>query len=152
MTQRTQVRGILAISIMRMLLRVAAVFSVVALIVLSWLPGQDMIRTSLLSAYAEHALAYWISGLLVASALPRNVPHVAAFYVLLACVLELGQAFIPDRNPEIISGFVSICGALAGIASAALLRGSVHRKQRPKRVLLFAQEASPPTALRRRRA
>ena len=116
------------VSIMPMLLRVGAACSVVALIALSWLPGEDMIRTSLLSVYAEHALAYWISGLLVALALPRKVPHVAAFYVFLACVLELGQAFIPGRNPEVISGFVSVCGALAGMACAALLGGSAHRK------------------------
>ena len=107
------------------LLRVCAGCSIFALGVLSWLPGQDMVRTGVLSPSEEHFLAYMISGLLVAAALPRyRLVHVACFYVLLAGVLELGQNFVPERNPEAFAAFVSVCGAIVGEVVARLLSGS----------------------------
>jgi hypothetical protein len=63
-------------------IRVCAGCSILALIVLSWLPAQDMMRTGLLSGSQEHFLAYMISGLLVAAAMPcYRFVHVAIFYV-----------------------------------------------------------------------
>lgn len=78
-----------------------------------------MVRTGVLSPSEEHFLAYMISGLLVAAAMPRyRFVHVACFYVLLAGVLELGQNFVPGRDPEAFSAFVSMCGAIVGEAVA----------------------------------
>jgi VanZ family protein len=106
------------------LLRACAGCSIFALAVLSWLPGQAMVRTGALSPSEEHFLAYMISGLLVAAALPRyRLVHVACFYVLLAGMLELGQNFVPGRDPEVFAAIVSICGAIAGEVVARLVSG-----------------------------
>ena len=80
-------------------LRLSAGCSILALAVLSWLPAQDMVRTGVLSGSQEHFLAYTISGLLVAAAVPRyRFVHVACFYVMLAAILELGQNFATRRR------------------------------------------------------
>jgi hypothetical protein len=106
-------------------LRVCAGCSILALVVLSWLPGQAMVRTGVLSPSDEHFLAYMISGLLVAAALPRfRFVHVACFYVLLAGVLELGQNFVPGRDAETFAALVSMWGAIVGEVIARLISGS----------------------------
>ena len=84
-------RGNMQISV----LRVCAGCSILALAVLSWLPAHDMVRSEVLLPSEEHFLAYMLSGLLVAAAMPRyRFIHVACFYVLLATMLELGQNFV----------------------------------------------------------
>ena len=71
-----------------------------------------MARTGVLSGSQEHFLAYMISGLLVAAAMPRyRFVHVACFYVLLAAILELGQNFAPGRDAEAFTVLVSMSGA-----------------------------------------
>jgi VanZ family protein len=106
-------------------LRVGAGCSILALAVLSWLPGQEMVRTGVLLPDQEHFLAYMLSGLLVAVAMPRyRFVHVACFYVLLAVTLEVGQNFVPGRNPEAITAFVSMCGAIVGEIVARLFSGA----------------------------
>ena len=107
------------------LLRVCAGSSILALAVLSWLPAQDMARTGVLLPSEEHFLAYMLSGLLVAAAMPRyRFVHVACFYVLLATMLELGQNFVPGRDPEAFAAFVSMCGAIVGEVVARLISGT----------------------------
>lgn len=105
-------------------LRSAAMCSLVALPVLSWLPSQDMLRTGVLSGSQEHFLAYMISALLVAAAMPRyRFVHVACFYVILATVLELGQNFAPGRDAEAFTALVSMWGAVSGEIVARLVTG-----------------------------
>ena len=107
------------------LLRVGAVCSILALVVLSWLPGQTMVRSGLLSPSDEHFLAYMGSALLVTAALPRyRLIHIAWLYVVLAGVLELGQNIVPGRDPEVFAAFVSMCGAIVGWVAARLLSSS----------------------------
>ena len=87
--------------------------------------GSDMVRTGVLLPSEEHFLAYMLSGLLVAAAMPRyRFVHVACFYVLLAAMLELGQNFVPGRDPEAFTAFVSMCGAMVGEVVARLISGS----------------------------
>ena len=110
-------------------LRVCAGSSVLALAVLSWLPGQDMVRTGILSGSEEHFLAYMISGLLVAAAMPRyRFVYVACFYFLLAATLELGQNFAPGRDAQAFTAFVSISGAVVGQIIARLITGVWREK------------------------
>jgi VanZ family protein len=114
-------RGDMQISI----LRVCAGCSILALAVLSWLPAHDMVRTQVLLPSEEHFLAYLLSGLLVAAAMPRyRFILVACFYVLLATTLELGQNFVPGRDPEAFTAFVSMCGAIFGEVVARLISGT----------------------------
>ena len=124
-------------------LRVGAGCSIFALAVLSWLPGQHLVRTGVLLPSEEHFLAYMLSGLLVATAMPRyRFVHVACFYVLLAGVLELGQNFIPGRDPEILTAFVSMWGAIVGEIVARLISGS-WRERYGFPALLIARAPGP---------
>ena len=84
-----------------------------------------MVRTGVLLPSAEHFLAYMLSGMLVAGAMPRyRFIHVACFYILLAAMLELGQNFVPGRDPEAFTALVSVCGAIVGEIVARLISGS----------------------------
>jgi VanZ family protein len=84
-----------------------------------------MVRTGVLLPSEEHFLAYMLSGLLVAAAMPRyRFVHVACFYILLAGLLELGQNLVPGRDPEAFTAFVSTCGAIVGEVVARLINGS----------------------------
>ena len=112
-------------SMRALILRGGAAASVVVLAVLSWLPGQDMVRSGILSPSEEHFFAYLISGALVAAAVPRyRFLHVACFYALLAVVLELGQNIAPGRNAEAFTALVSMSGAVAGEIVARLATGA----------------------------
>jgi len=96
-----------------------------------------MVRTGVLLPPEEHFLAYMISGLLVAAAVPRyRFVNVACFYVVLAGVLELGQNFVPGRNPEAFAAFVSMWGAIVGEVVARLLSGSWREKLRLPALLI----------------
>ena len=110
-------------------LRICAGLSILALAALSWLPAQVMVRTEILSGSQEHFLAYAISGLLVAAAMPRfRFVHVACFYVLLAALLELGQNFAPGRDAEAFTALVSMSGAVVGEIIARLTTGMWREK------------------------
>lgn len=106
-------------------LRVCAGCSVFALVVLSWLPGQDLLRSAVLSHSEEHFAAYMISAFLVAMAVPRyRFVYVACFYLLLAAILEMGQNFAPGRDAEALTALISTSGAVAGEIIARLSTGS----------------------------
>ena len=109
-------------------LRVCAGCSILALAVLSWLPAADLMRTGIITGSQEHFLAYAISGMLVAAAMPRfRFVHVAIFYVLLATILELGQNFAPGRDAETFTAFVS----MSVRASVMLERSGVSQAMTP---------------------
>ena len=129
-------------------LRVCAGCSILALVVLSWLPTQDMVRTGLLSGSQEHFLAYMISGLLVAAAVPRyRFVHVAIFYFLLAAILELGENFAPGRDAEAFTALVSMSGAVAGEIVARIVTGVWREKYGfPPRLIDTLPGSTPPPA------
>jgi len=113
------------------LLMACAVGCVVTLVVLSWSPGQYMVRTGILSGFEEHFLAYALSGIMVAAAMRKASPVcVVAFFVFLAAMLELGQNFVPGRHPAIEDFFASTAGALAGVALIWLAILLVNWKER----------------------
>jgi VanZ family protein len=88
-----------------------------------------MVRTGILSGSQEHFLAYMISGLLVAAAMPRyRFVHVACFYVFLAALLELGQNFAPGRDAEALTALVSMSGAVVGEIVARVVTGVWREK------------------------
>ena len=127
-------------------LRVCAGCSILALVVLSWLPAQGMVRTGLLSGSQEHFLAYMTSGLLVAASMPRyRFVHVACFYVLLAVVLEFGQNFAPGRDAQAFTAFISMSGAVVGEIIARLVTG-VWREKYGFPPLLISTPMSPTSA------
>ena len=116
-------------SSLRRVLWPGAMSCVAALIALSWVPGQYVFRTGVLSSYQEHFVAYALSGMAVAAASRKACPiYVAAFFILLAGVLELGQNFVPGRSAAIESVFASASGAIAGVALTWLAALLVNRK------------------------
>jgi len=106
------------------ILRACAAFLLVALAILSWLPGQYRPRTGVLSGQQEHFLAYLLAGLLTATATRRNADPwwVAVALALYAGLLELGQYFVPGRQPAFADFLASALGAVVGIALSWLVR------------------------------
>ena len=83
-------------------------------------PGDDMIRTGILSGHAEHVIAYALSGAVMYAML---APRFAAAYIVVAAIvayaglLELGQLFVPGRHAAVADFLFSTTGAVVGIVS-----------------------------------
>ena len=126
-------------------LRVCAGCSILALAVLSWLPADDLMRTGIITGSQEHFLAYAMSGMLVAAAMPRyRFVHVAIFYVLLATILELGQNFAPGRDAETFTAFVSMSGAVVGEIIARVVTGVWREKYGPPTLTATTPDTTSP--------
>jgi VanZ family protein len=89
----------------------------VALMLASWTPGDDMIRTGILSGHAEHVIAYALSGAVMYAMLaPRFAAAcIVAAIVAYAGLLELGQMFVPGRHAAVADFLFSATGAVIGI-------------------------------------
>ena len=110
-------------------LRVGAWACVIALAVLSLLPADEMVRTSL-GGHAEHAIAYTGTALLTGLGYPARVYRSVLLLVAYAGVLELLQHFSPGRHSAIEDWLASSIGIVAG-ARAALTILSMIRSRRP---------------------
>lgn len=103
--------------------RIGAWLCVLVLAVLSWTPGDYMVRTNVLTGREEHFLAYLISGAIIAAAPRGSTPlRTAILLWLYAGLLELGQNFVPGRHPAIEDFVASASGALVGVALTTVLR------------------------------
>ena len=71
-----------------------------ALMAASWLPASIMVRTQTLPGQAEHALAYFATGICVTLLLHgrRSPLFIAACISAYAAALEAGQTFVPGRH------------------------------------------------------
>jgi hypothetical protein len=109
-----------------MALRPAFFACVALLIVLSWLPGDEMVRTGI-SARGEHTVAYFGTAIIMALAY-RERPRLyvqTALLVMLAGVLEIGQLYVPGRTSAILDFMASGTGAAVGGLVMALMRPRV---------------------------
>lgn len=100
------------------ILRVVAIASLVLIIVLSWVPGEDRPHTGV-SNLLEHFAAYALSAgaNLIAFVPARRLGMVLAWMIALAAVAEIGQNFIPGREARVIDFGAGSAGAVAaGIA------------------------------------
>ena len=94
-------------------LRVAAWFSVLALMVASWAPGDAMIRTGVVNGRVEHAVAYFVAALLWVTAYPGWSPWlVGGAFAVYAGILETGQIYVPGRHSQ-IEDFAASCLGVA---------------------------------------
>jgi VanZ family protein len=99
----------------------AAWMAIVALGVLSLLPKEDMVRTSL-GGHLEHIFAYAGTACVVASAYGvANSLTIGAGLIAYAGILEMLQRFSPGRTPAIEDFACSTAGVLLGIALFALI-------------------------------
>src|SRR6516225_7945087 len=94
-----------------------------ALLAASWLPASVMVRTQTLPGQAEHALAYFATGICLTLLLQgqRSPPLIAACISAYAAVLEIGQIFVPGRHAAFIDFVASTVGGLVGVATCAIL-------------------------------
>jgi VanZ family protein len=100
-------------------LRIIAWVSVLGLVVASWTPGEDMIRTGAKGSL-EHVAAYLISTLLFVLAYPRVSPVlIGGLFAICAGVLEFGQLFVPGRHSQ-FEDFAASCLGVALIIVPAL--------------------------------
>src|SRR5215467_15060919 len=93
-----------------------------ALMAASWLPASIMVRTETLSGHAEHALAYFATGICLTLLLQgqRSPPFIAACISAYAAVLEFGQKFVPGRHAALTDFLASTVGGLGGVAACAI--------------------------------
>lgn len=97
-------------------LRPVAWGCVILLAVLSLLPAEKMIRTSL-GGHIEHVIAYGGTALLIGSGYPAwGWKRIATLLGIYAGILELLQNFSPGRHPAVLDWLSSSAGALIGIA------------------------------------
>jgi len=94
-----------------------------ALLAASWLPESIMARTQTLPGKAEHALAYFATGICLTLLLQgrRSPLFIAACISAYAAVLEFGQRFVPGRNAALIDFVASTVGGLSGVATCVIL-------------------------------
>ena len=94
-----------------------------ALMAASWLPASIMVRTETLSGHAEHALAYFATGICLTLLLQgqRSPTFIAACISAYAAVLEVGQIFVPGRHAALSDFVASTVGGLIGVATCTIL-------------------------------
>ena len=99
-----------------------ALLSAVVLAVLSWTPGQHMVRTGMLSGTDEHFLAHLLAATAVAAAVRRADLMLWTLLALVAYagVLELGQYLVPGRDPALGDFAASALGAMMGVGTVWL--------------------------------
>src|SRR6516164_4731232 len=75
-----------------------------ALLAASWLPASVMVRTETLPGQAEHALAYFATGICLTLLLQgRWSPlFIVACIAAYAAILEVGQIFVPGRHAQLL--------------------------------------------------
>ena len=100
-----------------LLLRVAFIACVVALCILAWLPGDEMmlVRTPF-GGHAEHTLAYLATTIVMGLALHRRV-RLGMQCILLAGyagILEVGQLYSPGRHASVVDWAFSTTGIVIG--------------------------------------
>jgi VanZ family protein len=96
-------------------LRPIAWCCVILLAVLSLLPAEEMVRTSL-GGHIEHAIAYAGTTFLIGLTYPTwEWKRIASPMVIYAGILELLQNFSLGRHPAVLDWLSSSVGALIGI-------------------------------------
>jgi hypothetical protein len=107
------------------LARFAGYVGVLAIIVLSLVPGQWRPSTGLPKAL-EHGLAYWIAAGVLMMAGRARWPQMLLLIVL-AGVLEVGQAWVPGRDSNPTDFLASSAGALLGFGLSSLVLARMSR-------------------------
>ena len=95
--------------------RAAGFFGVLAIIVLSLVPGTYRPHTGL-PGEAEHFIAYYSTAFAFALGFRSRAVVIALGLTLLAGSMEVLQLWVPGRHSAIIDAVVSSLGGLLGIA------------------------------------
>ena len=113
------------------LCRFASWGAVLALAILSLVPGSMRPHTGL-PGPAEHFLAYFIAGFIIAAPKRSTAYRIAAAILLglYSGAFELLQNFVPGRDPEILDFIMSSLGAICGVSAFAIAAYFVCRRKR----------------------
>ena len=116
--------------------RAAGFFGVLAIMVLSLVPGIDRPHTGL-PGVAEHFIAYYSTAFAFALGFRSRASRVVIVLglTLLAGSMEVLQLWVPGRHSAIIDAVVSSLGGLLGIALGGLLLGLATQANRKHRHL-----------------
>jgi VanZ family protein len=96
------------------LMTFAAVLGIIALVILSWVPG-DLRPPSGAGRTLEHAGAYLLVAMVLTAGCVKRVRILSALgLVMLALVLEVGQLWIPGRDAAVRDFLASSVGAVTG--------------------------------------
>ncbi|WP_428668900.1 hypothetical protein [Reyranella sp.] len=106
-----------------LILRAGFFACIALLVVLSWLPGDAMVRTGA-SGRVEHAVAYFGTAIMMGLAY-RERPGLRVqtlLLVVLAAILEVGQLYMSGRSP----GFLDFAASSTGAALGSLVMWAVR--------------------------
>jgi VanZ family protein len=104
-------------------IRIAAVLSVAAIVVLSLLPAKP--TSGISNGQLEHGLAYVSAGVLVGLSL-RSKVIASLLLILLAGILELAQTGLPGRQAQFVDVVASGAAALLGVLVASRFSHLLH--------------------------
>lgn len=108
------------IAALRRFARVGTLPAVLAIIVLSWLPGSERPHTGL-SGQLEHFIAYALAAAGIGMGFPARRVVIMLGLIVLAGTLEVGQLWIPGRGSRVIDFVASAGGAVIGAQIVHLL-------------------------------
>jgi VanZ family protein len=100
--------------------RALAITSLLAIFVLSLVPGEWRPHTIILPPGFEHVAAYAVAAFFVGLACHHRVPPIPLVLLLTAygALLELGQLWVPGRNGQLSDIRADLAGASIGVMVA----------------------------------
>ena len=110
-------------SLFAMAFRPAFFACIVLLALLSWLPGDEMVRTGV-NGRVEHVMAYFGTAILMALAYRERPRLLVQFFLIgvLAGIFEVGQLYVPGRTAAFLDFAAGSAGAALGCLSMWVLR------------------------------
>jgi VanZ family protein len=105
---------------MKSCVRALAIASLLAILVLSLVPGAFRSHTMILPSSFEHVAAYAVAAFFLALACYHRVPPVQIVLLLTAygALLEVGQLGVPERHPQLSDVGADFAGASIGMMVA----------------------------------
>lgn len=119
------------------IVRAAAWGCLLLLCILSWTPGDEMIRTGI-SGHIEHAVAYMGAACIIGFAYAGRFGLAVVLIGLTgyAGLMETGQILVPGRHASPWDFLASASGVASGGVLYAIARRGVSRRKRGKRLLV----------------
>jgi VanZ family protein len=105
---------------MKICVRALAITSLVAIFVLSLVPGEFRPHTMILPPGFEHVAAYAVAAFFLGLACHHRVPPAQLVLLLTAygALLELGQLWVPERHGQLPDVGMDLIGASIGVMVA----------------------------------
>ncbi|MFE1602626.1 VanZ family protein [Methylobacterium sp. ID0610] len=95
---------------------------------LSLIPKEWELRTGA-AGQIEHVIAYAGTGALLAIGLARPAGwRLFTMLAALACVMEVGQIWVPGRTSQVIDAVASVSGAGLGVLAGSALHRLIGRR------------------------